>query len=507
MDLDHPGTIFLHHAWLQECKALNGRLLSFLLQPSTIEQLISYFTEQSPLPPGLSEAEVQKRWSKFPFAACEVFCCEVDAIFNTLFANEDLMAKLFSIVESDKLPDITLAGYFARVVKVLLVKRNQDMMDYLQKHQDVLTQLAQHLETTSMAEVMVFIVGAAEFSSNYATPETLDWLRHTDVSQHIMDQMRTGKAKDAQKNAAAVLAAIARGQISPLLSNMSHRAFLDQLTHHAFNSQALVSCQALDVCIALLSPKQPLSNSFSTPGGLNATSSPPDSPPADNDADRQLKEATVDSIAAYMQQISSKLDTGPSAMTLDQLSPSEPSSNESSSATDMAMAALTEQAAGLAKGERTIETPFGMLRPPLGSLRLKLVELMSALLRLGSPSAESSIMQAGVAQKALALLLQFPFNNLLHAQVTSLVLHALDSGTPAIVDHLFNGCNLVGACSWSHIQFCWSVAPQLCGQGVRLLLHAVKGSTPAVVDLQHLPFVFPRPLLPLLCIWPTAPCL
>lgn len=61
----------------------------------------------------------------------------------------------------------------------------------------------------------------------------------------------------------------------------------------------------------------------------------------------------------------------------------------------------------------------------------------------GSPAAEASVMQAGVAQKALSLLIRFPFNNLLHAQVTSLVLHALDSGTPAIVDHLFNTCNLV----------------------------------------------------------------
>lgn len=333
---------------MQECKALNGRLLGFLLQPSTIEELISYFTEQSPLPSGLSEAEVQKRWSKFPFAACEVFCCEVDAIFNTLFGNDNLMAKLFSIVNSEKLPDITLAGYFARVVKVLLVKRNQDMMEYLQKHEEVLTSLARHLETTSMAEVMVFIVGAAEFSSNYATPETLAWLRHTDVTQQIMDQMRSGSAKDAQKNAAAVLAAIARSQISPLLSNMSHRAFLDQLTQHAFNSHALVSCQALDVCIALLAPKQPVSNPYSTPRGPSASPSPPDSPPADNEADRQMKEAAVDSIVAYMDIINSQLEV-----------------------TD---------------GDQTVETPFGMLKPPLGSLRLKLVELLSAMLRLGELS-------------------------------------------------------------------------------------------------------------------------
>ena len=118
---------------MQECKALNGRLLNFLLQPSTIEQLITYLTVQSPLPPDLEEAEVQKRWSKFPFAACEVFCCEVDAIFSTLFSNEDLMAKLFSIVDLNKTPDITLSGYFARVVKVLLVKRNSDMMSYLRQ--------------------------------------------------------------------------------------------------------------------------------------------------------------------------------------------------------------------------------------------------------------------------------------------------------------------------------------------------------------------------------------
>ena len=66
------------------------------------------------------------------------------------------------------------------------------------------------------------------------------------------------------------------------------------------------------------------------------------------------------------------------------------------------------------------------------------------MLSLGNSAAESSIMSAKAAQKALALLLQFPFNNLLHTQVTSLVLHALDSGTPAVVEHLFEECSLLG---------------------------------------------------------------
>ena len=262
---------------------------------------------QSPLPPGLDEAEVQKRWSKFPFAACEVFCCEVETIFNTLLSSQELMGKLFSIVETKQLPDITLAGYFARVVKVLLVKRNQDMMDYLYKHQPTLTRLANHLETTSIAEVVVFVVGAAEFSSNYTTADTLDWLKQTNLTQEILDQVHAGQARDAQKNAAAVLAAIARSHISPLLSHMSNASFLDQLTQYAFHSEAQVSCQALDVCIALLAPKQAVPDSFASPGESRTPSTPP-SPPADSEADRHLKEVTIDSILSYMKSISSILD-------------------------------------------------------------------------------------------------------------------------------------------------------------------------------------------------------
>ena len=106
-------------------------------------------------------------------------------------------------------------------------------------------------------------------------------------------------------------------------------------------------------------------------------------------------------------------------------------------------AAQYETPAGLPTG-RVLETSFGILQPPLGSLRLKLVELLSAMLRLGNSAAESSIIAAEAPQKALSLLLRFPFNNLLHTQVTSLVLHALDSGTPTLVEHLFEGCDLLG---------------------------------------------------------------
>lgn len=41
-----------------------------------------------------------KRSFKYPFTACEIFCCEVEGIFNTLLENEDVLAQLFSLLQA-----------------------------------------------------------------------------------------------------------------------------------------------------------------------------------------------------------------------------------------------------------------------------------------------------------------------------------------------------------------------------------------------------------------------
>jgi len=40
-----------------------------------------------------------KRSFKYPFTACEIFCCEVEGIFNTLLENEDVLGQLFSLLQ------------------------------------------------------------------------------------------------------------------------------------------------------------------------------------------------------------------------------------------------------------------------------------------------------------------------------------------------------------------------------------------------------------------------
>lgn len=65
------------------------------------------------------------------------------------------------------------------------------------------------------------------------------------------------------------------------------------------------------------------------------------------------------------------------------------------------------------------ETSYGVLRPPLGSVRLTIIELVAVLLRTGSEEAEGAIIESNAVQEVLQVFLRFPFNSILHHQAGS----------------------------------------------------------------------------------------
>ena len=146
---------------LQECKALNQRLIDFLKLPESVAKLLEYITE----PAGMDSDD--KRQFKYPFSSCEVsagdlanrsdfadspkpgrattaqlplthavlawqvLCCEVDTIFGTLLEDPALCGRLFSLLAQPRPLDCMLAGYFARVLVCILMRRSRDLLRYL----------------------------------------------------------------------------------------------------------------------------------------------------------------------------------------------------------------------------------------------------------------------------------------------------------------------------------------------------------------------------------------
>ncbi|CAJ1962942.1 unnamed protein product [Sphenostylis stenocarpa] len=111
---------------IQECKALNSRLINFLSAKAQVEQLIRYIIEEAP-----EDAE-KKRSFKFPFIACEIFTCEVDIILKTLIEDEELMNLLFSFLDLNHSHSNLLAGYFSKVVVCLLLRKTVPFLQYVQ---------------------------------------------------------------------------------------------------------------------------------------------------------------------------------------------------------------------------------------------------------------------------------------------------------------------------------------------------------------------------------------
>lgn len=401
---------------VQEARALNGRLVDYLRGPDVVRQLLEYAVGPPP-----EDADRKARF-KYPFAACEVLCCEVDAITATLLDTPGLLATLFSVLDAPPPLECVRAGYFARLAARLLARRTEGVMAFLRENPSTLARLVAHVDTASVAEVVARLLGADDAMG--LPPAQLAWLRGAGVLSGLLDCLAPSAPPDAQKHAAAVLAAVVRAHASPLLPAFADPEFLDALLDRALaprpdgaaaapeNGAATTtpppphppSVQALEVCIALLEPKDP-------PADPHLLS--PAAAAAAAEVDIATKDAAVAGVAPRLSQLAALLDAGPRGGVLS-TTPAEGGEEPSS----------TPRPPQHAEGEQL--TPYGVLAPPLGLTRIKAVALLVALLRSGRAAAVAGVVRSGAIARCLALFERYPFNNLLHHHVTALLLAALD---------------------------------------------------------------------------------
>ncbi|KAK6284940.1 hypothetical protein POUND7_003892 [Theobroma cacao] len=396
---------------IQECKALNGRLINFLREKTQVEQLLQYIVVEPP-----EDAE-KKRTFKFPFIACEIFTCEVDIILKTLVEDEELMNLLFSFLDSNHSHSTLLAGYFSKVVICLLLRKTLPFMQYIKGHQEIVKQLVDLIGITSIMEVLIRLIGADEHMyTNYM--ESMQWIEDTDVLEMIVDKFSSSDTKplifskdmtlyipsnlahdsaEVHANAAETLCAITRFAPHGLAAKVTSPNFIGRLFRHALEDSRpkSVLVNSLSVCISLLDPKR------LTLGVYHAYN-------------RQFSQGSL--IAANPETVEGMLESLGDLLKLLDVSSSE----------------------------STLLTTYGKLQPPLGKHRLKIVEFISVLLTVGSEAAEKELMRLGAVQRILNLFFEYPYNNFLHHHVENIILSCLESKNVPLVEHLLRECNLVG---------------------------------------------------------------
>ncbi|ONK70694.1 uncharacterized protein A4U43_C04F550 [Asparagus officinalis] len=375
---------------IQECKALNTRLINFLRDRAQVEQLVRYIVEDAP-----ADAE-SKRAFKFPFIACEIFTCEIDVILKTLVEDEELMDLLFSFLEPNHTHNSLLAGYFSKVVVCLMLRKTTSLMKYVQTHDKIFRQLVDLIGITSIMEILVRLVGA----DDHLYPNFMDvmqWLSDSNLLEMIVDKLNASCSPEVHANAAEVLGAIIRNAPSALAAKLASPSFVARIFGHALEDSPSKSAlvHSLSVCISLLDPK------------------------------RSASAVLVHSFRSqHLYEPSFHVDPETITAMLPGLG---------------ALITLLD----VSSDENILPTTYGELRPPLGKHRLKIVEFIAVLLGTGEEAAEKELVNSGFIQKILDLFFEYPFNNSLHHHVESIITACLDSKNNAIVDHLFEDCNII----------------------------------------------------------------
>nr|XP_043625504.1 serine/threonine-protein phosphatase 6 regulatory subunit 3-like isoform X2 [Erigeron canadensis] len=375
---------------IQECKALNSRLINFLRNRVQVEQLLRYIIEEP------QEDADSKRTFKFPFMACEIFTCEIDVIFKTLVEDEELMDMLFSFLEPTRPHSALLAGYFSKVVICLMLRKTIPLMNYVQAHQYVFQQLVDLIGITSIMEVLVRLVGADEHIYPNST-DVMQWLADSNLLEMIVDKLSPSSSSEVHANAAETLCTITRNAPSPLASKLSSSSFVARIFGHALEDSHSKSglVHSLSVCISLLDPKRSLpSVLFHSFRGQHVYEAPV-----------QVNQETVGAMLPKLGDLLILLN-----VSLD---------------------------------EKVLPTTYGQLKPPLGKHRLKIVEFISVLLKTGNEIAEKELISSGTIQRVLDLFFEYPYNNALHHHVESIIFSCLESKNNTIIDHLFLECDLI----------------------------------------------------------------
>uniref|UniRef100_A0A6M2F8C8 Uncharacterized protein n=1 Tax=Populus davidiana TaxID=266767 RepID=A0A6M2F8C8_9ROSI len=413
---------------IQECKALNTRLINFLRDRAQVEQLLRYIIEEP------SEDAESKLAFKFPFIACEIFTCEIDVILKTLVEEEELMNLLFSFLEPNRSHSALLAGYFSKVVVCLMLRKTVPLMNYVQAHQDVFRQLVDLIGITSIMEVLVRLVGADDHVYPNFT-DVMQWLADSNLLEMIVDKLSPSNPPEVNANAAETLCAITRNTPSALATKLSSPSFVERIFGHALEDSHSKSglVNSLSVCISILDPKRsamasPLMHSFRS---------------------QHMYESPIpvnpETISAMLPKLGDLL------MVLNVLS-----------------------------DEKILPTTYGELKPPLGKHRLKIVEFIAVLLRTGNEATETELVSSRTIKRILDLFFEYPYNNALHHHVESIIMSCLETKSDAMVDHLFQECDLIGKFLQTDKN------PVISGDIIKPTLPAAGKQAPRVGNLGHI---------------------
>ena len=181
---------------IQECLNQNQRLLDFLVQPTTMKELIQQVIAL-PETNDFHNANV----------VSELLSGDFQRIQESLLTKEHLDI-LYSFLLTDKSTTLNpiLASYFARILITLIIRKPVELIDYLRSRSTFKEDFISRLDSTSISDILYrLIADSADQRSS-----TIQWYEEINLIDDLMKEFRETNSTSIQINIGNLLSEFLR---------------------------------------------------------------------------------------------------------------------------------------------------------------------------------------------------------------------------------------------------------------------------------------------------------
>ncbi|XP_034947653.1 serine/threonine-protein phosphatase 6 regulatory subunit 3 [Chelonus insularis] len=400
-----------------EFKSHNKKLVEYLTKPEVIEELVILSTKEPSL-------DVEERWRyKYASIACEILTCNVQTINEKLAGSENLLAKLYSFIDTDKPLNPLLASFFSKIIGTLLIRKSDQnwysyqymclqVLEFLKGREKCVDRLLQHLETSAIMDLVLKLVTKVEDAD--MRPNILNWLNTQQLIQQLIKLLSPTADPNKHTNAAQLLCDIIKSAreyritstertdpdpiLNTLESEESVTLLLDTILCDEQSESSIVG--GIQVLLVLLGQE---SNSISIQREMQANNPGEDTT---YNIDRiKIQNATL----PYLDKLQKLLLNPP---------PKPP-----------------------------VKTTVGLLESPLGNTRLHIAKLFTALLSTENIKVFQRMSELETFQTLLDLFFKYSWNNFLHTQVDQCLALVINGdwqeNSNLVYTHIFAQCKLI----------------------------------------------------------------
>jgi serine/threonine-protein phosphatase 6 regulatory subunit 3 len=410
---------------IQELKSNNQKVVQFLARENHIDKMIDFLitedykeTYKQPSNDKTEQDEI-KRVFKYPFITCEIISCDVDDVVNGIINSKDRIYKLFSYFKNRN-PELSPINpshsqYFIKALSSLIQKHFKRIVAAIiekQKEENIVQSLfVDHVGLCDMDNLVLKLMGFETHDDGFdqdafgafATQQRIRELflakqrgndqelqqRKKDIRKTLLDnnfipalikKLEDDKnSEEVHRNIFNILSEVVqkgRNEIAAsVLSKDNTSLILDVILR---NSQTTVFIHGIPFLRIVIDHKEQHDES-------------------EDDEDENLEEA--DNISQITALIASRTKDFLSLLT-----------------TEPALEKVT--------------TSHGTMDPPMGEMRLKVVEHLQTLFKI-SVERYAQIRKELVSQNVFNILLdlffKYEFNNILHCQVFSIIQMVMES--------------------------------------------------------------------------------